>query len=54
MLVTIVELTDKVQISAGGENLANLIDGLLKLLAEMVYNQYRTTIKLVNKMSLKI
>jgi hypothetical protein len=50
MLVTIVELTDKVQISAGGENLANLIDGLFEAIGRMVYNQYRTTIKLVNKM----
>tara|TARA_R110000868_G_scaffold52171_6_gene165044 strand:+ start:28896 stop:29387 length:492 start_codon:yes stop_codon:yes gene_type:complete len=47
---TIVELTDKVQISAGGENLATLIDGLFEAIGKMVFTTNTgPTIKLVNK-----
>lgn len=46
---TIVELTDKVQISAGGENLAGLIDDLFEAISKMVFTtNVGPTIKLVN------
>jgi len=47
---TLIELTDKVQISAGGENLADLIDSLFVAIDKMVFTTNTgPTIKLVNK-----
>lgn len=46
---TIVELTDKVHIAAGGENLATLIDELFEAIGKMVFTTNTgPTIKLVN------
>ncbi|MNF85670.1 hypothetical protein D3C85_112880 [compost metagenome] len=47
---TTLELTDKVHIEAGGENLASLIDDLFEAIAKMVFTtNVGPTIKLVNK-----
>ncbi|MES2238855.1 MAG: hypothetical protein V4497_01220 [Bacteroidota bacterium] len=47
---TILELTDKLHVSAGGENLAGLIDELFEAIGKMVFTtNVGPTIKLVNK-----
>lgn len=47
---TTLELTDKVHIEAGGENLASLIDGLFSAISKMVFTtNVGPTINLVNK-----
>ncbi|WP_300978537.1 hypothetical protein [Flavobacterium sp.] len=47
---TILELTDKVHVEAGGESLANLIDDLFTAIGNMVFTTNAgPTIKLVNK-----
>lgn len=47
---TIFELTDKVHVEAGGENLANLMDQLFTAIGNMVFTtNVGPTIKLVNK-----
>lgn len=47
---TTLELTDKVHIEAGGENLANLIDDLFAAIGKMVFTtNVGPTINLVNK-----
>lgn len=48
---TLFELTDKVHISAGGENLADLIDNLFTAIGNMVFTTNAgPTINLVNKL----
>lgn len=47
---TALELTDKVHVEAGGENLASLIDDLFAAIGKMVFTtNVGPTIKLVNK-----
>lgn len=47
---TVFELSDKIQLKAGGENMADLIDGLFTAIGNMVFTTNNgPTIKLVNK-----
>jgi hypothetical protein len=47
---TVFELSDKIQLKAGGENMANLIDALFTAIGNMVFTTDNgPTIKLINK-----